>query len=58
MGIIEDAAWMETIASRNLTSHCYDEEEFNMVFCQIVQVYLPIFVKFCEKMNYIKNAGK
>lgn len=58
MGIIEDAAWMGTIASRNLTSHCYDEEEFNMVFCQIVQVYLPIFVKFCEKMNYIKNAGK
>ena len=38
MGIIEDAAWMNTISSRNLTSHCYDEDEFNMVFNKIIYV--------------------
>ncbi len=54
MGIIEDTAWMSTISSRNLTSHCYDEDEFNMVFNQIIHDYLPIFVKFSEKMNAIK----
>lgn len=54
MGIIEDTAWMSTISSRNLTSHCYDEEEFNTVFNKIIYDYLPIFVKFSERMNVIK----
>lgn len=57
MGIIEDAAWMNTISSRNLTSHCYDEDEFNMVFNKIIYDYLPIFIKFREKMNSIKSSG-
>lgn len=56
MGIIEDATWMNTISSRNITSHCYDEEEFNMVFNQIIHDYLPIFCKFSEKMNSVKNS--
>ena len=56
MGIIEDAAWMSTISSRNLTSHCYDEEEFNTVFNKIIYDYLPIFVKFSERMNAIKSS--
>ena len=54
MGIIEDTAWMSTISSRNLISHCYDEEEFNTVFNKIIYDYLPIFVKFSERMNVIK----
>lgn len=58
IGIIEDSAWMNTISSRNLTSHCYDEDEFNMVFKQIVDDYLPLFVKFNEQMNIIKNSDK
>lgn len=58
IGIIEDSAWMNTIFSRNLTSHCYDEDEFNTVFKQIVDDYLPLFVKFNEQMNIIKNSGK
>lgn len=56
MGIIEDAVWMSTISSRNLTSHCYDEDEFNMVFNKIIYDYIPIFVKFSEKMNSIKSS--
>ena len=55
-GIVENPAWMSTISSRNLTSHCYDEEEFNMVLNQIIHDYLPIFVKFSEKMNAIKAS--
>lgn len=58
MGIIEDTVWMSTISSRNLTSHCYDEDELNMVFNQIIHDYLPIFVKFKEKMNTIKNSDQ
>ena len=56
MGIINSPAWMNTIYSRNLTSHCYDEEEFNTVLQQITVDYLPIFVSFSEKMNSIKTA--
>ena len=56
IGIIEDIAWMSTISSRNLTSHCYDEEEFNMVFNKIIYDYLPIFIKFSKRMNVIKSS--
>ena len=58
MGIIEDTTWMNTISSRNLTSHCYDEEEFNMIFNQIIDDFLQIFSKFSKKMNTIKNSEK
>ncbi len=56
MGIIDSPAWMNTIYSRNLTSHCYDEKEFNTIWQQITVDYLPIFVSFSEKMNSIKTA--
>lgn len=56
MGIIDSPAWMNTIYSRNLTSHCYDEKEFNTILQQITVDYLPIFVSFSEKMNAIKTA--
>lgn len=53
MGLVDDARWMDTIASRNLTSHCYDDEEFQAVLCQIVNDFLPIFMRFSEHMNAI-----
>ena len=60
MGLVDDTAWMDTISSRNLTSHCYDEDEFNVVFGQIVNTYLPLFVEFRAKMgakaNVINNS--
>lgn len=56
MGVINSPAWMNTIYSRNLTSHCYDEKEFNTILQQITVDYLPIFVSFSEKMNAIKTA--
>ena len=56
MGLIEDAAWMDTIASRNLTSHCYDEDEFNEVLGRIMGTYLPAFVKFSQRMNALRDS--
>lgn len=55
MGLVSEQAWMRTIASRNLTSHCYDEAEFNQVLDEIINDYLPIFMAFCEKMKSLKN---
>ena len=55
MGLVSDGAWMETIASRNITSHCYDEAEFNAIFSKIVTTYVPLFRDFCETMKNKKN---
>ncbi len=57
MGLVEDAAWMDTISSRNLTSHCYDEDEFNDVLSRIIGSYLPVFDKFSKRMNSLKDTG-
>lgn len=56
MGLVEDAVWMDTISSRNLTSHCYDEDEFNEVLGRIIQSYLPVFEKFSTRMNTLKDS--
>lgn len=56
MGLVEDAVWMDTISSRNLTSHCYDEDEFNEVLGRIIQSYLPVFEKFSTRMNTLKGS--
>lgn len=51
MGLVSDNAWMDTIASRNITSHCYDETAFNAVYSKIMDVYYPLFKEFCNVMK-------
>ena len=51
MGLVSDSAWMDTIASRNITSHYYDEIAFNAVYRKIMDVYFPLFKEFCNVMN-------
>lgn len=51
IGIISDRNWMKTIADRNITSHCYDEEEFITVLEKIIYVYLPLFEEFANVMK-------
>ena len=51
MGLVSDSAWMDTIASRNITSHYYDEIAFNAVYSKIMDVYFPLFKEFCNVMN-------
>ena len=55
MGLVSDGAWMETIASRNITSHCYDEAEFNAIFSKIVTTYVPLCREFWVTMKNKKN---
>lgn len=55
IGLVSDRAWMDTISSRNITSHCYDEEEFNMVYRKIVNDYVPIFKELSRVMNEKKD---
>lgn len=55
LGIIESHAWMDTISSRNLTPHCYDEAEFNSVLSKIINDFLPAFIEFCDKMKSLKD---
>ena len=51
MGLVSDSAWMDTIASRNITSHCYDETAFNAVYSKIMDEYFPLFKEFCNVMK-------
>lgn len=55
MGIIESHAWMDTISSRNLTSHCYDETELNSVLSKIINDFLPLFIEFHDKLESIRD---
>ncbi len=43
MGLIEDSAWMDSIADRNLTSHNYDEDVAEEVYQSVVEKYHPLF---------------
>ena len=43
--------WLDTIKSRNKTSHIYDEEEVLDILEVIFNEYLPIFTEFEEKMK-------
>ena len=55
IGIISDRAWMDTIAARNLMSHCYDEEEFVMTYEKITSVCVPLFRDLCNTLLAIRN---
>ena len=55
MGLINDAAWMDSIEDRNLTSHNYDEEVAEEVYEAIVHKYHPLFIRFESTMS--KLAG-
>ena len=48
--------WMEMIASRNSTSHTYDEEVANDIFKRISESYYPEFLKFQRIMESKLNS--
>ncbi|MGL2963515.1 nucleotidyltransferase substrate binding protein [Flavobacterium sp. RSB2_4_14] len=43
--------WLETIKSRNVTSHIYDHEEIKIILETILTRYLPVFIDFENKMK-------
>lgn len=49
--IIEGESWMDTIKSRNKTSHLYNEETVTEIAGSIINVYYRLFRNLNEKMN-------
>ena len=54
LGIISDERWLNSITDRNITSHAYDETEAGIIYDNVMDVYLPLFVAFEKYM--IENA--
>ena len=53
--IIDGESWMGTIASRNRSSHAYDEETASHLVEMISTRYLGLFQRFEERMREIGN---
>ena len=53
-GIISDERWLNSITDRNITSHAYDETEAGIIYDNVMDVYIPLFVAFEKYM--IENA--
>lgn len=52
--LISDPSWMESIQTRNITSHIYDEDITNTIFEEIIKVYYPLMITLRKTMNKIK----
>jgi nucleotidyltransferase substrate binding protein (TIGR01987 family) len=54
IGLIEDGdGWMDTIKSRNRSSHTYDENTANALAEIITKRYLPLFESFNKRMKVL-----
>ena len=54
--LIEDGdSWMESIVSRNMTSHTYNEETANEIVTAIVDRYFHCFCQLRDKMALLAN---
>lgn len=54
--ITNGAIWMDMIASRNKTSHTYNESTANEIYKKIVADYYPAFIEFQLKMETIRSG--
>lgn len=52
--ILDGEGWMETIRSRNLSAHTYDEARANQLAETIVARYLNLFETFAERMQTLR----
>ncbi len=56
-GLIENGeAWMDMIASRNLTSHTYDEATVAKIVSAILDTYFAEFQTLRNKLEQLKKA--
>lgn len=53
--ITNGAIWMDMIASRNKTSHTYNESTADEIYKKIVADYYPAFIEFQLKMETIRS---
>lgn len=49
--------WMAMIKSRNMSAHAYDPKTADEIGKQVVEVYLPLFQQFEQRMQGLKNAN-
>ncbi len=54
-GIISNPMWLETISTRNITSHTYDEDITSSIFSKVISDYMPLMKEFETKMIKIKE---
>ncbi len=50
LSIISDERWLNSITDRNITSHAYDETEAGIIYDNVREVYIPLFVAFEKYM--------
>lgn len=53
--IVDGERWMDTIASRNKTSHTYNEDIADEISNAIIHDYLKLFRDFHKKMQEVKS---
>ena len=59
VGLVEDGeGWMDTIKSRNRSSHTYDENTANALAALITDRYLSLFIAFQQRMQPMLQADK
>lgn len=54
--IVDGEVWMDMIASRNKTSHTYNEETANEIYRKILKDYYPAFLAFSKNMEEKKSG--
>ncbi len=55
--ISEGETWTEMLASRNITSHTYDEKTADEIIKKIIESYIPLFQALERKTDEISHAG-
>ena len=57
VGIIESPLWIDSIQTRNITSHTYDEEISNTVIEKVISGYFPLMTQFESTMIRLKDEA-
>ncbi len=59
IGLVEDGeGWMDTLKSRNRSSHTYDENTANELAALIADRYLTLFLAFKQRMQPMLQKNK
>lgn len=53
--VSDGKVWMDMIASRNKTSHTYNEDTADEIFSKILKDYYPAFLEFEKKMKELRK---